>query len=99
MPRTQAQAELFTQQSPPRLKDHARRNKLEHGGGIRKGKRKLARPIDSKRAMHLVLKSERAKGHWSMLRPQYTRNIRRIADKAAQKNGVRIYKFANSGNH
>lgn len=71
--------------------------RLCHGGDIRKGKRKLARPFDRKRAMHLVLRSEEAKGGRSLLcHSQMIENTLRFW---ANRYGVRIYRFANAGNH
>src|SRR5271170_5170812 len=79
------------------LKDHARRT--EHGGVIRKGRRKLFRPMDPKRPMHLVFRSTRARGEWSLLRRQNAWAIKAILVGSARKNGVIIYNFANYGNH
>jgi hypothetical protein len=91
------QLDFFTKMSKTGLREHARR--LEHGSSTRKGKRKIARPIDPKRAMHLVLRSERAKGAWSMLKVANEKAIEKIIWKSAAKNRVRVYRFANSGNH
>ncbi|MBI3557763.1 MAG: transposase [Deltaproteobacteria bacterium] len=73
--------------------------RLDHGGEIRKGKRKLARPVDTKRPMHLVLRSTRAKGRWSLLAPGNGRVVRRLVFELAAPSEVRVYDFANSGNH
>lgn len=73
--------------------------RLEHGGGIRKGKRKLHRPFDSRRPVHLDLKSTQAKGTWSFLRPVNQKKINRLVYGLAERFGIRIFKFANSGNH
>jgi hypothetical protein len=51
----------------PYLHD-ALRPRAEHGGSIRQGRRKLARPVDPKRPLHVVLRSEKAKGDLSLLR-------------------------------
>src|SRR3954470_19415252 len=91
------QLDLFTIFKGSSLKDHARR--LEHGSDTRKGKRKVARPIDPKRPMHLVLRSARAKGDWSMLRIANEKVIQKIIWRSAARNQVRIYRYANSGNH
>jgi len=69
------------------------------GGRLQVGKRKMARPIDPKATIHLVLKSSRAKGEWSML---HRRNKTRILDllgQLAKENGIKIYRYANVGNH
>src|SRR5690606_39383349 len=41
--------------------------KLVHGGGKSRSHAKTARPFKSNKWIHLTLKSERAKGHWSFL--------------------------------
>ncbi len=38
-----------------------------HGGDLRNGRRKVARPFSHKNAIHVVLRSHRARGRWSML--------------------------------
>jgi REP element-mobilizing transposase RayT len=91
------QLDFFTAKSTRNLSEHMSR--VEHGGDIRKGKRKLARPFDRKRAMHVTLRSERAIGAWSLLRLEKARSIKTLAYKLARENDVRIYQFANSGNH
>jgi len=49
--------------------------------------------------MHIVLRSSRARGEWSMLTPRNRKRIEDFAYKAAKKHGVRLYRFANVGNH
>ncbi|MDR3607162.1 MAG: transposase [Oligoflexia bacterium] len=73
--------------------------RTEHGGAIRQGKRKLARPLDPKRPLHLVLRSEKAHGRLSLLYDQNWREIERLTAKLSRRYGVRVYQFANSGNH
>jgi REP element-mobilizing transposase RayT len=94
---TARQYDFFTPKSARALQEHARR--LEHGGDIRKGKRKLARPFDPKRFVHLTMRSERAKGEWSMLKAKHADLIRRTTFKIARESGVEIVQYANSGNH
>lgn len=74
-------------------------NKTEHGGEYSTGKRKTARPICTRRAMHLVLRSTMATGRWSMLRPEHARFIRESLGTLSRRCDVRVYEFANSGNH
>jgi REP element-mobilizing transposase RayT len=69
----------------------------EHGGSLRTGRRKVARPIDPKRPVHVVLKSERATGALSLL--LRSKQIRELIDRVARQFEVRIYQFANAGNH
>jgi hypothetical protein len=50
--------------------------------------------------MHLVLRSSQARGERSFLRPGgRARLIERLVRKQGREKGVRIYRFANSGNH
>jgi REP element-mobilizing transposase RayT len=71
----------------------------EHGGDVRLGKRKIARPVDTKKPLHIVLRSSRATSAWSMLRPERASRIRRTAGSLARRYDVRLYRYANVGNH
>jgi REP element-mobilizing transposase RayT len=73
--------------------------RLTHGGAKTQGKRKIARPIDPKRPLHVVLKSSRAKGEWSMLHPKKAKHVDTRSQAIAKKWGIRIYRQANVGNH
>ena len=73
--------------------------RLDHGGSIRTGRRKLMRPIDPKKSIHLVLHSTRAYGAWSMLRPKHFKRVRGVVDLNAKRFRVRVYQYANVGNH
>jgi REP element-mobilizing transposase RayT len=70
-----------------------------HGGDLAKGKRKTFRPIDPKQALHVVLSSSKAQGELSMLHPKHCNHIENFVQKTAKRWGVRIYRFANVGNH
>jgi REP element-mobilizing transposase RayT len=72
---------------------------LEHGGDVRAGRRRVARPIDTKKPLHVVLRSSRARRAWSMLHPDFAAPIRRKAGSLARRYGVRVYRYANVGNH
>jgi REP element-mobilizing transposase RayT len=74
-------------------------DRREHGGVLRAGKRKLARPIDPKRPLHLTLRATQARGEWSFLHPKHAHLIERLTGTLARKWGVRIYQKANVGNH
>lgn len=90
-----AQPSLFDQD--PRLSDH--RERREHGGTLRRGMRKLRRPLDPRKPLHLTLRSERARGGWSMLRPAHAGRIKYMIYLRAEMYGVKVLKYANSGNH
>ncbi len=72
-----------------------------YGGDLlkkRKGRRG-PRPLDTKNSMHLVLRSNHARGHWSFRVGDNPRKIAKILKRFAQKYGVRILSVANAGNH
>jgi REP element-mobilizing transposase RayT len=81
---------------PPSL---SRPRLLEHGGDVRKGMRKIARPLAAKTPLHLVLRSSRATRAWSMLRASHAERIRHKAQTLARRCDVRLYRYANVGNH
>ncbi len=55
------------------------------------------RPRGTKEAMHLVLRSDRARGTKSLLK--YDTVVRAVIAKLAKRHGVRIYRIVNAGNH
>lgn len=69
------------------------------GGEFQKGKRKTIRPIDPKSTLHLVLKSSRAKGEWSLLHRRNKIRIHDLLDRLVRKNGIKVYHYSNVGNH
>jgi hypothetical protein len=71
----------------------------QFGGMLLKGNAKQKRPLSSKHAVHMVLKSELAVGARSFLRPKNVKHIERIIRTQAQVFGVRLYHFVNVGNH
>jgi hypothetical protein len=75
----------------------AQKSSTAHGGEPRIGKRKVARPICTKRPLHLVLKSSRAKGPWSFY--QHKDAIKKLLKTSARQYGVRVLGYENVGNH
>src|SRR5712675_1570641 len=71
--------------------------RTEHGGAVRKGRRKLARPVSTRRPMHVVLSSRRALGEWSLRR--HERAVKEALRAMARRHDVRVYEFANVGSH
>lgn len=72
---------------------------VSHGGDHTRGKRKTYRPVDPKQALHVVLRSSRARGTQSMLHPKNCDHIHEFTRKTAKRCGVRLYRYANVGNH
>lgn len=71
----------------------------DFGGSLIKGNAREARPISTKRPLHVVMRSGLARGARSFLRPQNSRPIQDAVRRIARAQNVRIYRFANSGNH
>ena len=46
---------------------------LSHGGDLGKGREKGRRPFSPRRPLHIVMRSSRARGPWSLLRPPESR--------------------------
>jgi REP element-mobilizing transposase RayT len=76
-----------------------RYNRVSHGGGLYAGKRKLERPLSKKKWIHLVLKSDKARGPLSFKTPINKIAIQGILKAKARKFGVKIADQANVGNH
>jgi len=65
------------------------------GGGLLKGNPKTKRPLDSKLPIHLTLRARK-----SVLRlPKVFAKVNVIIRETAARHGVKVYKFANVGNH
>ena len=76
---------------------HAELVRAEHGGVVRRGLRKLERPVSVRRPMHVVLSSQKACGPWSLRRHEGA--VRDALRAMARRFGIRIYDFANVGSH
>ena len=72
---------------------------VEHGGAVRQGRRKLARPFDSRHPIHIVLRSSRARGNWSLLHRRNRDHIRRFTRAIAIRYEIKVERFSNLGNH
>lgn len=71
----------------------------KHFGGEHLGNSnpKEKRPLSTKKAMHLVIRSSLAKGAHSLRRKD--KEVFKIVQKQARQLGVKLYKYANGGNH
>lgn len=78
---------------------NAFRPRAEHGGSVSRGRRKIHRPLDPKRPLHLVLRSSKASGALSLWNHKHSGRIENLARRYAQHFGIRIYEYANAGNH
>ncbi len=86
--------------SPARAKLKAKLfPRTTHGGVESKNKRKTARPFAAKAPMHIVLKSKRAKGTWSLLHRKHRSKITSMIYVYSARFKVHVYRAATVGNH
>jgi hypothetical protein len=71
--------------------------RTEHGGSLARGRRKTERPVSTRKPMHIVLSSSRARGAWDLRRHRAA--VQTALRAAARRNGIRVYEFANVGSH
>lgn len=71
----------------------------QYGGDSRPGMRKVRRPIHPGLHLHVVLRSERARGELSMRHRRHRARIEAAVHRGAARCGIRISRFENVGNH
>lgn len=71
----------------------------QFGGTLIKGNPREARPISVKRPMHLVMRSSLAVKSHSFLHRTRVRQIEALCHRLGRELGVKVYQYANSGNH
>ena len=78
-----------------------KKQKSAYGGSLytTRAARKEKRPLAVKNTMHLVLRSSKALGAWSLTKGRHEPEIRRIVKKFAERFGVRVLSLAVVGNH
>lgn len=75
----------------------SRNSRKDHGGSLSINKRRSRRPLNTKTPLHIVLRSDLAKGPRSLLKHKTI--IRKITLKSAKRFHVQIYEKAICGNH
>jgi REP element-mobilizing transposase RayT len=73
--------------------------RIAHGGSESRGKRKTERPFSPKAPIHIVLKSKRAKGTWSLLHRKNASRITSMIYVYSARFKIHVYRSANVGNH
>jgi REP element-mobilizing transposase RayT len=76
-----------------------KRSPTAHGGELSKGKRKTRRPISLKKSMHLVMRSSRAKGNYSLRAFHNKPTVEKLIKRYALMFDIRIYQFTIHFNH
>src|SRR5262245_9818040 len=64
--------------------------RVQHGGEVRQDKRKEARPIATKAAMHITLRAKRARGKWSLLEKANARFIEALIATESRRWRVKV---------
>lgn len=77
-------------------KSESSKSRIAYGGKTR-GRRKVFRPMDRKRPLHITLKSSHAKGRMSFL--SHKIQVAKIIESRAAKDQIKIHRFVNMGNH
>ena len=67
------------------------------GAYLKNSNPKEKRPISTKRSMHLVMRSSKARANLSFLK--HNRRVHSIVATQAKAFGVKVYRFANASNH
>ena len=73
-------------------------SRISHGGDQIKGRRKIYRPLNPKKPLHVIFKSSHAKGRLS-LRGKNQIATQKIVESTASKHGIKLHRFINVGNH
>jgi hypothetical protein len=96
---------LNDEAKPSLTKEWKKLSRKTHGGAHANGnsrtagKRKEFRPLDARRSLHLILKSDQAKGKYGLLVPRNQIFIAKTLEAKAKKFAVTIQSQANVGNH
>lgn len=71
--------------------------KSAHGGDLTRGRRKGPRPLCIRRSLHVVLRSDKAKGYRSLNNNR--KQVELIIKKSASRFQIRVYSFTLNHNH
>ncbi len=71
--------------------------RVEHGGGLEGGRRKVARPVSTQEPMYVLLRSTKAKGRYDMRMKECAAYIRIIVARQAETCNITVIQFANGG--
>lgn len=75
------------------------KNTTRCGGSHVRSHLKTKRPLNPKLAIHLVLRAAHARGKSSMFHRSHRQRIDNLIIRQAKHFGLKIYKYANVGNH
>src|ERR1035437_4356219 len=78
---------------------NSRTKPFAYGGEPSMGKRKTERPFDPKQALHVILRSGKARGSLSMLSRRHCNRICDLMNRLKKRWNISVYHYANVGNH
>ncbi len=70
---------------------------MAFGGNLNIGRRKNARPFSHRLPIHVIFKSSRAKGRWSL--QAHDEKVEKLLNKFSKLYGIQVFYRANVGNH
>ncbi len=85
--------------NPDVLRSPKGKNRVTLGGTKGTGHAKRARPLAPRATYHIVLRSEKARGEFNMLRKHHKSLISKLIYRQAKRFFVRVEGYANVGNH
>jgi len=94
-------ASLDKKRKTPKQTELIQKRQSPYGGILRNHRkgRKGPRPLSTKHSMHLTLRSSKARGDFSFVKPANANAIEQILKKFTKKYAVRLISVANVGNH
>ncbi len=69
------------------------------GGSLLNGRRKGTRPLSHDQALHIVLKSQWARGRNALTHKENKNNIEKLIQNVANRYNIRVYRYAIVSNH
>jgi REP element-mobilizing transposase RayT len=69
------------------------------GGALLKGNARIARPLSTKKPVHMVMKSKLAKGERAFSKAKLSKQIEEVVKKLASENNIKLQRYANGGDH
>ena len=69
------------------------------GGALLKGNARIARPLSTKKPVHMVMKSKLAKGERAFTKAKLSKQIEEVVKKLASENNIKLQRYANGGDH
>ena len=73
--------------------------RIHHGGSHSTGRRKTRRPLSTRKPIHLVMRSEIARGAMSFRLPKHKSKIGHLISRYSTRFNVKVYRYSVNSNH